>query len=129
MREESRALRVILILALTAVLAAEVLNAGPAWAQFGLFMGRRVGDNLTDEDWALFRRALSDALRPGTAGSRAEWQNPATNRRGDVVVERVFEKDGAPCGDVHARFIRNTEQQPYRLTFCRNEQGQWLIAP
>ena len=125
-------MRTILFPAIAVVLAAGVLMAGPAQAQFGLFLGNRGGVDLSDQDWSLFRNALveamRDAMQKGKAGSRAEWANPATNMRGDVVVERLFEKEGSPCGDVRARFIRNTEQ-PYRLTFCRDQKGQWAIAP
>ena len=111
---------------------AGVLKAGAAQAQFGLFLGNRGGVDLSDQDWSMFRNALVEAMRTamqqGKPGSRAEWENPATKMHGDVVVERLFEKEGSPCGEVRARFIRNTEQ-PYRLTFCRDQKGQWAIAP
>jgi len=100
----------------------------PAQAQFGLFLGGRGGVDLTDEDWDLFRKALADALTPMEVGRRTEWSNPKTGVRGDVVVQKVHERDGAPCGDVQANFIRRTVQ-PYRLTFCKMANGRWAIAP
>ncbi len=129
-------MRKIVLSAVAGILAAGVLanmlTVRPAQAQFGLFLGNRGGVDLTDQDWSLFRNALveamRDAMQQGKAGSRAVWENPATKMHGDVVVERLFEKEGSPCGDVRARFIRNTEQ-PYRLTFCRDQKGQWAIAP
>ncbi|QCO18371.1 hypothetical protein D3869_24285 (plasmid) [Azospirillum brasilense] len=111
-----------------AALVATLAVVTPAQAQFGLFLGGRGGVDLTDEDWDLFRKALGDALTPMEAGRRTEWNNPKTGVRGDVVVQRVHERDGAPCGDVQANFIRRTVQ-PYRLTFCKMANGQWAIAP
>ncbi|WP_353861393.1 hypothetical protein [Azospirillum formosense] len=111
-----------------AALVAMLAVATPAQAQFGLFLGGRGGVDLTDEDWDLFRKALGDALNPMEAGRRTEWSNPKTGVRGDVVVQKVHERDGAPCGDVQANFIRRTVQ-PYKLTFCKMDNGQWAIAP
>ncbi|AWJ82136.1 hypothetical protein TSH58p_00885 (plasmid) [Azospirillum sp. TSH58] len=111
-----------------AALVATLAFAAPAQAQFGLFLGGRGGVDLTDEDWDLFRKALGDALTPMEEGRRTEWNNPKTGVRGDVVVQKVHERDGAPCGDVQANFIRRTIQ-PYRLTFCKMANGQWAIAP
>ncbi|MBP2291532.1 hypothetical protein [Azospirillum rugosum] len=121
-------MRVVLPLALAAMLAAGVLSPGPAQAQFGLFLGNRGTFQLTDEDWQLFRDAVVKALQPPKAGNRAEWQNPKTNMRGDVVVEKTLQKEGAPCALLRARFIR-TEEQTRHLTFCRDAGGQWVIAP
>ncbi|TWA72476.1 outer membrane surface antigen [Azospirillum brasilense] len=109
-------------------LALTLAAATPAQAQFGLFLGGRGGVDLTDEDWDLFRKALGDALTPMEAGRRTEWNNPKTGVRGDVTVQRVHERDGAPCGDVQANFIRRTVQ-PYTLTFCKMDNGRWAIAP
>ncbi|MBK3732300.1 outer membrane surface antigen [Azospirillum brasilense] len=109
-------------------LALTLAAAAPAQAQFGLFLGGRGGVDLTDEDWDLFRKALGDALTPMEAGRRTEWNNPKTGVRGDVTVQRVHERDGAPCGDVQANFIRRTVQ-PYTLTFCKMPNGRWAIAP
>ena len=117
-----------LALVLAAVLAAGVLSAGPAQAQFGLFLGNRGGFPMTDEDWQLFHDAVVKALQPPETGNRAEWQNPKTNMRGDVVVEKTLQKEGAPCALLRARFIR-TEEQTRRLTFCRESDGRWVIAP
>lgn len=109
-------------------LALTLIIVTPAQAQFGLFLGGRGGVDMTDEDWDLFRDALRDALTPLEAGRRTEWNNPKTGLRGDVVVQKIHERDGAPCGDVQATFIRRTVQ-PYTLTFCRMANGRWAIAP
>lgn len=121
-------MRVVLSLALAAVLLAGAFHAGPAHAQFGLFLGNRGGFEMTDEDWQLFRNAVVQALQPPKAGNRTEWQNPKTNLRGDVLVEKTLQKEGAPCARLRARFIRSGEQVR-RLTFCRDTGGQWAIAP
>lgn len=121
-------MRVVFPLVLVAVLMTELSGAGPAQAQFGLFLGNRGSFPMTDEDWQMFHDAVVRALQPPETGNRAEWRNPKTNLGGDVVVERTLEMEGAPCAQLRARFVRDGEQTR-RLTFCRDAGGRWAIAP
>ncbi|MFP5516650.1 MAG: hypothetical protein ACLGJC_26655 [Alphaproteobacteria bacterium] len=115
----------ILAASLTVALAAST----PALAQFRFLFSEHARGEFTPEDWDLFKGAMRRILEQGTVGSRADWKNDNTGFDGDMEVERNFDREGLPCHQVAFAFRRAGREVPYRMNFCKTEQGEWVIAP
>lgn len=116
-----------------AILAAGLITGlglpSPAAAQYNLFFGGRADADFTSEDWAIFKDAMRQVLEKGAIGSRADWKNVNTGFYGNMSVERDFEMEGLPCRHVAFNIMHADRQIPYRMNFCRTDQGNWVIAP
>jgi surface antigen len=82
---------------------------------------------LSAEDDALMREAIRGVLESGKADTSESWTNPKTGLSGTATLLRVFDRDGAPCGEVEHTF-QNPGGARYVLPFCRVPDGKWKIA-
>lgn len=82
---------------------------------------------LDTEDDALMRDAIRSVLESGKPGTAKSWTNPKTGISGTATLLRVFDKGGAPCGEVEHVFAESKGKR-YVLPFCRVPDGKWKIA-
>ncbi len=82
---------------------------------------------LSEEDDALMRDAIRSVLESGTVDTAKSWSNPKTGISGRATLLRVFDKDGARCGEVEHVFTEPRGSR-YVLPFCRVPDGKWKIA-
>ncbi|WP_448204912.1 hypothetical protein [Azospirillum sp. sgz302134] len=119
----------VLIAVLIGVLAGTLALSAPASAQFNMLFGGRGGKTFTSEDWTIFKDTMRQLLDSGKAGSRADWRNEQSGFHGDMRVERVYQREGLPCRHVAFNVMRAKERVPYRMNFCKTDEGNWVIAP
>jgi hypothetical protein len=46
-----------------------------------------------------------------------------------MLLEATYEWQGLPCRRVSFNVFRAKEHVPYRMNFCKTDQGNWAIAP
>lgn len=120
---------------MAAAVLAGILGVGilgmpaPGFAQFNFLFGPRGGTDFTPEDWNLFTESLRQVLERSDPGSRGDWSNPKTGFHGDIMVESDYEREGLSCRHVRFNIMRAQKQIPYRMNFCKTDEGTWAIAP
>ena len=108
------------------IMAAWVGLAPPAGAQV-INPFSKDGLALNDEDDALMRDAIRSVLESGKADTAKSWSNPKTGISGTATLLCVFDKAGAPCGEVE-HVLTEPRGNRYVLPFCRMPDGKWKIA-
>ena len=82
----------------------------------------------SDEDRALFRASIKDALEHQPDGATLDWKNPKTESSGSVTPVKTFEESGMTCRT--ARVVNRVGENVNESTFvfCRVSDGSWKIA-
>ena len=110
---------------IAAVLAATL--ATPAHAQL-LFMLNRNGVKPTADDMATVRSSVGRLLTEQKVNTPDRW-TASNGVTGETTLARLFDSDGYPCAEVKLQVSRAGRQTPYTFNVCKNDDGQWLIAP
>jgi len=115
---------------LWAVLAACVLLPAAAEGQVNPFRGSG-GRGLSPEDNRLLFESVArlNAAEPIQIGRSETWSNPQTNSSGTSTIVRVFHSNGMACHLVRHHIVVSGRPpgHDYRLTWCRNPNGEWKI--
>lgn len=83
-----------------------------------------------DDDWNIFRDAVTHAADGANQGSSHAWSNAKTGTHGDVMVERAFDRqDLGACRDLTGRVAAKTRNGSFQITLCRKSGEPWRIAP
>lgn len=82
---------------------------------------------LSAEDGALMRDAIRSVLESGKVDTTKSWTNPETGVSGTATLLKVYERDGAPCGEIEQVFTKPRVSR-YILPFCQVPDGKWKLA-
>lgn len=110
-----------------AVLAA--LAAAPAHAQSWRSMLKNTpAERFTDEDWAIYLKQVYRTLDHAPDNQRATWENPKTNRRGEMTVLRSYESpQGRRCRELRLRNEGDGRKSDNTFNLC-SVDGKWRLV-
>lgn len=110
-------------------LAAFTFLAGEAAAQVSPF--RRVGLNLTKEDFALVEAAAAKlyAVENPKIGNTETWSSDKSKISGTVVLIAIYTWNSLPCRRVSHQIVAANRKDPYSIQIdrCRVTSGEWKI--
>ena len=104
------------------------LAMSASWAQPPMFLKDGPIRYFNDDDLALFKQSLDDALEHQPDNEALDWRNEKTRSEGSVTPLNTTEQDGMRCRQV---IISNTAKglsRQSQFTFCRQDDGRWLFA-
>ncbi len=99
--------------------------ATAAGAVIGGIVGSEIGRKLDEEDRRAAMEAEYAALEEEELGRRHEWENPRSGHRGEVVMQREFERDGRRCREYEHKIYIDGEPDILRGQSCRGDDGRW----
>lgn len=104
-----------------------LMQASTVSAQYALPL-KNSGLTPADIDMAMDAAKALYSDPQAQRGDRMEWSNPTSKAFGTVTMEEV---DAASACVVFVHFIDGPRagQQSFVVRRCRNEAGDWLIAP
>jgi surface antigen len=105
-------------LGIIAALAVVTVQGQGLWS-----LGRSLSD-LSNADREATKRARLEVLEKMQAGAVSAWSNGSTGHSGEVNLQRVYEKNGMPCGDVEY-VLKLPQASRYKAAFCRGSDGVW----
>lgn len=107
-------------------MAAALVSAPPLSAQLMSPFGRdSVG--LSEADATLMMDAMRGALEEYKVGATRTWQSATSGRAGQVVVTRIFQRDGMRCAQVTHDFTAGPGFT-YTAPMCQVADGSWKLA-
>lgn len=114
----------------TALIGALVICFAPtANPQGFIWLDRSPVESFTEQDWALLRSAVRQALDDGDQGETFGWHNETSGASGTITVLEDSEHEGMKCR--RAKFFNSaggfTGTGHHRL--CKTADGTWRIAP
>jgi surface antigen len=80
-----------------------------------------------DADAEVYNEVLSRTLEEQPSGVEVAWSNPATGRRGVIVVERTFYRDRTPCRSYRRTVEGGGTAERIAGIGCRDEDGRWQL--
>jgi surface antigen len=86
-------------------------------------LGRSLAD-LSNADREAMKRARLEVLDKMQAGTVSAWSDASTGHSGEVNLQRVYQKNGMPCGDVEY-VLKIPQASRYKAAFCRGSDGMW----
>jgi surface antigen len=86
----------------------------------------RYGKNINETDAKLLSGSIKSALDQRKAGATASWSDDATGRAGQATVLKVYQREGAECGNVRHAFTKGGGTT-YTLPYCLQKDGTWKI--
>ncbi len=124
MRESSRYWSTLLACAIFA------LSAGAASAQINPFTGK---DLLLSESDVAVIGEVAGGLISGTVvptGTKLQWHNGETHRRGTIEVLGSSQQDGRPCHKLRYTVPVKPPagSRAYDLNWCKTADGDWKIV-
>jgi surface antigen len=83
---------------------------------------------LSDNDLAVARAAVSDALAKGGMATSTPWENPRTGARGAIMpIASAYSQDGSMCQDILASYLREGMEAWLQGEACQAEKGRWTV--
>ncbi|MBC8007612.1 MAG: hypothetical protein H7X76_06145 [Prolixibacteraceae bacterium] len=82
---------------------------------------------MNDEDRAIFKTALIDALERKRDGEGARWENSKTGAHGDLLPRASFEREGRRCRDLEVANSAGGLDNRLVVTLCRQADGAWKV--
>ncbi len=116
----------------SAVLACAILvmSAGMASAQIDPFPNRNL--TLSESDLAVIEEVAGGLIsgKVVPTGTKLEWYNGETQRRGTIEVLGSSQLDGRPCHKLRYTFPIKAHpgSRVYDLNWCKMADGDWKIA-
>lgn len=81
-----------------------------------------------ENDLAVARAAVSDALAKGGKDTSTPWENPQTGARGTITpLSAAYNQDGTTCQDFLASYVREGNESWLQGEACRVRQGRWDV--
>ena len=91
----------------------------------GGILGNVIGKELDDRDRQLAAEAEYRALEYGQTGAPTPWNNPDTQRRGQIVPGKPYAQGSQHCRPYTHTIYISGEPQTVRGTACRQPDGTW----
>ena len=108
-----------------------VLSAGAASAQINPFPGRDLA--ISESDLAVIGEVAGGLIGGNVVptGTKLQWYNGETHRRGTIQVLGSSQQDGRPCHRLRYTLPVKSPagSRAYDLTWCKMPDGDWKIAP
>ena len=80
------------------------------------------------DDWRLQREAQDLVLASSDAGSKHDWQNPATGNSGKIELLRSFQSsDGRECKRLRITNRAGESKNVTTTNACRSGAGKWRM--
>jgi len=111
------------------VLIAAVLVWLPAQAQL-LGFGVQTNVELTQQDLAIIRQAVTTQVHGKPIGTTAKWSNPASGNSGKIRLVRKFTRNNLQCETLDYRLVTSripAGPEHYVLSSCLQPDGQWRL--
>lgn len=83
------------------------------------FLDDTAGQYFTDQDWAMFEKAMNKSLNNYKDGEKLQWKNPATGSWGSFMPSHSTRKTGILCRDLTIVNGANNRIGKSTLTFCK----------
>jgi surface antigen len=125
---EPAALRFLTRSAILMCAGSVLLLAGPrAGAQGNLgFLKDTPLAYFSAEDVKLMRAATTEVLKSTQAGTRKDWENPATGNGGAITLVTPFTAaDGRQCNQVRVDTHAKTMENSSTVSVCKTPAGAW----
>lgn len=107
------------------------MSAGTATAQIDPFPDRNL--TLSESDLAVIEEVAGGLIggKVVPTGTKVQWYNGETHRRGTIEVLGSSDLDGRPCHKLRYTFPMTTRpgSRVYNLNWCKMSDGDWKIAP
>ena len=84
--------------------------------------------NFTEEDHAIFEKALYDILDNGADGEIRTWSNENTKAGGKIKVLESFKRDDFNCRSLAIANQASGRSNTGKYNFCKLENGKWKIT-
>jgi surface antigen len=110
--------------------AALAIGALPVAAQnFHGLMKDSPAEKFNDEDMRLFNQAAAKALTEAAVGETVRWENPVSQNRGEMQVQKIFTWKDHPCRQVRVRNQAGDRKASNSLNVCRVSDKWRLVSP
>jgi len=81
-----------------------------------------------ENDLAVARAAVSEALTSAGQNSSMPWENPRTGARGTITpIASAYDQDGITCRDFLASYVRDGSESWLQGEACRAQKGRWEV--
>ena len=94
-------------------------------AMAGGILGNLIGADLDERDRQLAEAAQYRALEQGQPGDAVPWNNPTSQRRGQIVPGNPYQQGGYHCRPFTHTIYIGGQPQTSRGTACRQPDGTW----
>jgi len=85
---------------------------------------------MSEEDVAIFRRAIRESLETQPDGAPYRWHNPDTGVSGVLMPLRTETNSGTRCRTLRGvNKVAGTVSAPATYRFCRQTDGIWRVQP
>jgi surface antigen len=91
----------------------------------GGIIGNRIGAALDEEDRRMAAAAEYQALEYGQSGQPTPWNNPQTQRHGQIVPGKPYQQGSQYCRPYTHTIYIGGQPQTARGTACRQPDGTW----
>ena len=112
------------------VVAIAAFAAGGASAQINPFPGSDLA--LSQSDLAVIEEVAGGLISGSVVptGTKLQWYNGETRRRGTIQVLVSSQQDGRPCHKLRYTLPINSHagSRAYDLNWCKTPDGDWKIA-
>ncbi|MES9860451.1 MAG: RT0821/Lpp0805 family surface protein [Candidatus Thiodiazotropha sp. 4PDIVS1] len=79
----------------------------------------------TEEDWALAKQTVNNALEQGKSDETFSWKNDSTGHKGLYRVLNSLEVDERQCRDLLVLHEAGQAKAKGEYRFCKIESGEW----
>jgi surface antigen len=115
---------------LNMVIGIALLTTGlAAHAAVGKILRDLPGVVASEEDRAIMREAIGQALENQPDDVTTGWKNPETGSSGIIRPVATYEKDGMSCRRLRLRNTIDDQSNEWIFNFCKTPEGDWKVAP
>ncbi len=82
----------------------------------------------TDEDYKQFFDSVRKAASGEPGGAPVDWANAASGAHGTVRYTRALQRPEGDCREMQGKITVRNQTEPYRITVCKDPQGEWRLA-
>jgi surface antigen len=82
----------------------------------------------TDEDIAIARDHIRDALNNGKNGEVVQWENSSSGAAGEYTLLKTYQRDGTKCRRVKVIHSAKGRRGESAHTLCQTPAGTWRWA-
>lgn len=91
----------------------------------GGILGNQIGAALDERDRQMAAQAEYQALEYGQSGQPTPWNNPQTQRHGQIVPGKPYQQGSQYCRPYTHTIYISGQPQTARGTACRQSDGTW----
>lgn len=113
---------------LTGLLISALL-ATPATAQNIGFLSKGPIAYLNDDEMALLKETLRQALENGADGETVTWESPKTDHNGQIELLDTHDDYGTTCRTIRTHTFAGGREGGGIYRLCRADDDSWRFAP